>query len=540
MERIADSLRRAVEDALERIMASADFVESARNRNFLRYVVSETLAGRSGRIKAYSIGTTVFGRDDNFDPQQDAIVRIEAGRLRRALEHYYLTGGQADPLRIDLPRGSYVPKFVPMTPAPTIGRRQDGKLPTILVTAFDEEGDSMSNPGFARGFTRSLIVALTRFTDIRVMGADTALSHSSDVDLAELRQKIDVDYVLTGSCALEADRISMNALLVDARNGRSVWADRLHARPKPSEILDLRGQLADRVASVLAQPYGVIHCDRVRDADGAPPEALGSYQTVLRFYQYTRKFDPDMVDDLRVNLERIIVSEPNFAEAVACLAVLYVDIVRFDHCLTAPTVDPKQRALGLARHAVELAPNSSWARYALGLATWFCEDPDAALPILEQAHQLNPNDSMILGELGGRYVLRGQFERGAPLIEASYAMNPAQPGTYRMGLFIYHYCTGNFAEALSQAKHLSAPHVYRHMAIAAAAASVGDMPTAKAAVSAILALDPDYGQRVGPDLEGRGLTPEITRRLIAGLARAGLPGIETADIPTLENRRSKR
>ena len=67
---------------------------------FLRYIVEEALAGRADRIKAYNIATAVFGRDEEFDPQSDPIVRVEAGRLRRALERYYLTAGQDDPVRI--------------------------------------------------------------------------------------------------------------------------------------------------------------------------------------------------------------------------------------------------------------------------------------------------------------------------------------------------------------------------------------------------------------------------------------------------------
>ena len=72
--------------ALERVLVSADFDASERNRRFLRHVVEETLAGRAERIKAYNIATTVFGRDDRFDPQLNSVVRIEAGRLRRSLE----------------------------------------------------------------------------------------------------------------------------------------------------------------------------------------------------------------------------------------------------------------------------------------------------------------------------------------------------------------------------------------------------------------------------------------------------------------------
>ncbi|MFN7595172.1 MAG: hypothetical protein ACK5PT_00125, partial [Cereibacter sp.] len=71
---------------MARVLSSKDFDASDRNRRFLEYVVQEAMAGRADRIKAYSIATTVFGRNEDFDPQQDAIVRIEAGRLRRSLD----------------------------------------------------------------------------------------------------------------------------------------------------------------------------------------------------------------------------------------------------------------------------------------------------------------------------------------------------------------------------------------------------------------------------------------------------------------------
>ena len=73
--------------AVERIVDSPDFTASDRARNFLRYVVEEALSGRADRIKAFSVAIEVFGRDETFDAQNDPVVRIEAGRLRRALEH---------------------------------------------------------------------------------------------------------------------------------------------------------------------------------------------------------------------------------------------------------------------------------------------------------------------------------------------------------------------------------------------------------------------------------------------------------------------
>jgi adenylate cyclase len=100
---------------LARILASAGFDASERNRRFLRYVVEQTLAGRGDRIKAYDVAVTVFGRDDSFDPQSDPIVRIEASRLRRSLERYYLLAGRDDPVRIEVPKGGYVPAFYPQS-----------------------------------------------------------------------------------------------------------------------------------------------------------------------------------------------------------------------------------------------------------------------------------------------------------------------------------------------------------------------------------------------------------------------------------------
>src|SRR5690349_23594556 len=101
-----------IHDALHRVFASRDFVNSERKRRFLKFVVQETLAGRVDRIKAYTIAVDAFDRDPSFDPVSDPVVRIEAGRLRRCLEHYYLTSGAADRVRITIPKGGYVPQFI--------------------------------------------------------------------------------------------------------------------------------------------------------------------------------------------------------------------------------------------------------------------------------------------------------------------------------------------------------------------------------------------------------------------------------------------
>jgi hypothetical protein len=97
--------------ALARVLASPLFQGSPKLAAFLRFVVEEKLAGQSERIKGYTIGIEALGRGQNFDPQADPIVRVEAGRLRRTLDAYYVGAGIDDPMVITLPVGSYVPIF---------------------------------------------------------------------------------------------------------------------------------------------------------------------------------------------------------------------------------------------------------------------------------------------------------------------------------------------------------------------------------------------------------------------------------------------
>jgi adenylate cyclase len=119
----------AIRTQLGSILASPEFQLPERGRAFLRYIVEESLAGRAKRIKAYSIAIEVFGRDEGITPD-DPVVRIEAARLRRALERYYLVAGQSDPIRIDIPKGSYVPVFASRVPVMIESNPVEGALQT--------------------------------------------------------------------------------------------------------------------------------------------------------------------------------------------------------------------------------------------------------------------------------------------------------------------------------------------------------------------------------------------------------------------------
>jgi hypothetical protein len=108
-------------------------------RRFLDYIVGETLAGRAHQLCEYSIGISVFGRDESFEPGLDPIVRNDARRLRQKLAEYDLRSHHEDnrQVRIEIPKGGYVPVFhaVSHPSAPTPG--QGYRLSITLVRIAD-------------------------------------------------------------------------------------------------------------------------------------------------------------------------------------------------------------------------------------------------------------------------------------------------------------------------------------------------------------------------------------------------------------------
>src|SRR5512141_2217138 len=138
----SESDQKAIREQLVRILNSGPFHQSQRRQRFLEYLVNETLAGRGERLKGYNVALEVFGRPETFDPAIDPLVRIEAARLRDKLREYYEADGQNDPIRIDLPKGTYTPQIEfrhEDGPRRRIARRQaigPRQLAVFLLVAF--------------------------------------------------------------------------------------------------------------------------------------------------------------------------------------------------------------------------------------------------------------------------------------------------------------------------------------------------------------------------------------------------------------------
>lgn len=112
MEQTATISREEVCAALEKALASTQFVNSQRNQKFLRYVVEASLNNQDESLKEFAIAADVFGRDASTDSSADATVRMETSRLRTRLQEYYAGTGRNDRIVIEIPSSGYRANFL--------------------------------------------------------------------------------------------------------------------------------------------------------------------------------------------------------------------------------------------------------------------------------------------------------------------------------------------------------------------------------------------------------------------------------------------
>jgi TolB-like protein/Flp pilus assembly protein TadD len=97
---------------LEEVKASHAFAGSKRTQDFLHLVVEHALDGEVDSLRERMIGVEMFGRPVDYDTGNDSVVRVKATEVRKKLAEYYLETDRTPAVRIELPRGSYVPKFI--------------------------------------------------------------------------------------------------------------------------------------------------------------------------------------------------------------------------------------------------------------------------------------------------------------------------------------------------------------------------------------------------------------------------------------------
>jgi hypothetical protein len=154
---------------LDRIVLSKHFRNSKRYPSFLRFVVEQTLAGKTEELKERTLGVNVFARHSDYDTNADPIVRITAGEIRKRIAQYYQDPGHELELRIDLPLGSYVPHFLP---APQDGRIAEGDpiKPVALIETTTDHSLKVVGPHLTQSIISKKFISTRRLNRIFLYG----------------------------------------------------------------------------------------------------------------------------------------------------------------------------------------------------------------------------------------------------------------------------------------------------------------------------------------------------------------------------------
>jgi adenylate cyclase len=478
----------SIRDQLERILASADFCRSDRLSGFLQFIVDERLEGRGDRLKAYTIALAVFDRPSSFDPQSDPLVRIEATRLRRALERYYLTDGKLDPLVISVPKGAYVPHVAPRagepggeagavmsgeddhavarllpqaaqprwrTSAPggvlaalacavlglvlvfhTIQSPMDNHrnnaplataVPALAVLPFRSAGADEGGKRVADGLDDAVIDQLARLGDLRVLGREASQLVHSLKSAPNEPAPHNVRYFVEGSLTSQQTNATVSVRLLDGEQRQVVWSTRIPVTLS-SDVATAQVEVAAIIARTLAQPYGAIYrMDASRSGEGSRMDAQAS-ACETNFYRYRVSIAAGSNRVVRACLEETVKRAPHYATAWAMLSLVLLDDLRFGFIAGEPFAAIVKRAGDAAERAVELEPENIRALQAAMLARFFSGDIERGRDAGDRALEINPHDTEVLSEYGTRLAQTGEWARGARMLEAALAQDPLNAG----------------------------------------------------------------------------------------------------------------
>lgn len=516
---------------LEHILTSAEFKGKSMLQGFLRFVVEQTLDGRAHEIKGYTIATQVFARKEDFDPARDPIVRIQAGRLRRALERYYQTLGRDDPVRIEIPLGGYVPvihlpgaeKPGRMKPSPT-PRYPDSALPQGPSIAVMPLLNLTGEPGeeyFADGLTEELTNEIARYQDLRVVSCRSTMRRKGqDVGARELGLDLGVRFILEGSVRKEADSIKIGIRLVDTTTRVQLWGEQYRRELKADTLIALQEEISRRVAASIGSEYGIILQTLSRESRRKPPGSLETYEALLRFYHYVFVMTPEtFIDTLRA-VEEAAASDPECGLLWSLLALLYDNNYALQIC---PLETPLEKAMTFAQKGAMLEPRNQLVRTALVTLCFRISEREIFFTEVEKTLVLNPNAPAIVGYLGWMTALYGKWEEGLALLRKGMELNPLYPGWYHMAPCLHFCLMGHYTAAYHHSRQFQMPQFFWDPLLRAAAlGQLARMEEGRAAVAELLHLKPDIAV-TGPRLIRCFVKfEELVESLVGGLRKAGL------------------
>jgi len=559
--------------ALDRVLADSQFHATERHRKLLRYLVDEFFAGRSGQVKAYTIAIDVFGRPASFDPATDPIVRVEASRLRAALTQYYETAGEKERLRIELPKGNYVPHFAtsglargpsetadatetgsgqeeptdvasapvrrPRRPFGVIAAAATGLAamagafylsvverlpwqpvlsakPTIVIDVPAGSGTGGEEQRKAGDY---LIHALSQFSAIRTLapapGVDVASVTGWVASAPQVKLQGSKEYRLSVAYSADVKEHQVSWQVVDAQSNEALRAGTVKADIDNGDAQAVQEKLLARLARSLAGEEGVIVS--LEAARQLLTPSIG-YGCVLLADVAASRIDPEGLASAHACLEQSVTYQAADPDVLASLAMV---LVATGEASASPTV--AARAVKLADKAVALAPQSSQSYIAQMQARFVTGDTEAAFLSGRRAAALNPLDDAIPARLGLLLFVSGQYSEGVSLARVAEVGCEYLHRDAALTLALEDYRNGKYREALKRARQLANPADTAVNLLRIAAA--GQLGLTREATSA---LDGLHWNKVGStrsierELAARGYAPELIALLNEGLGKAGV------------------
>ena len=574
----------AVREQLRRILQSPGLQGSARRRDLLCFLIEETLEGRADQLKGFSVALAVFGRDAAFDTGADPVVRLEAGRLRRSLDSYYVDAGKEDALLITIPKGAYVPHFawrsseamvpgsgvldnseVDTNPVPVSGTDGTGSIsadrgrlmrrsvaalavlailaaaggawywlhprapvvasdrgPTVIVLPFESSGDGDDIDLIASGMTQELITALMRFPDFRLYSLSDSFRQGENAASVDLGRQLGVTYVVKGSVQSSAGKLRLRGQLADAASGEVLWSGSYDREPTTSNLLEVQDELTTAIATELGEPFGVVnHATAWRLNRGVAP-SMPSYACILRAYAYRRTYDDALFAPALACLEAAVVRNPDYADAWAMLGWLHLDAVRQDMVTAAEHPAQMAAAFDAAAHALDLDPQNQRGLEALAAITFANGDFVESDRLQREALALNPYDPETLAQFGWRLAVRGEWDEGLPFLNEAIARSANPPGWYFHLISAHDYLEGDYAAALAAAERSAKVGSAVGLSLAAIShAKLGDMAAARDDLAAMAEAWPLLARDPAAAYRSFQADESIIDPLVEGLRAAG-------------------
>jgi serine/threonine-protein kinase len=492
----------AVREELERVVASPRFATAGRLPLLLRHLVETTLAGQSERLKEAVLGIEFFQRGSDFDSRLDPIVRVEARRLRARLEEYYSGEGANDPVRIEIPRGTYVPVFQEAAPeiAPATAVQADAEARvenaaqenaaapalepsvvtvkrsrrwlyialvsfvavaaagfwswkarsdmrethTIAVLPFANLTGDAANDYVGDGMTEELIDALSRLQGLRVTSRGVAFQYKGrNMDPREVGRLLNVHDVMEGSVRQAGARIRVTARLMDAEGGFQIWSGSFDRQSK--DIFDLQREIAESIAGALRVPLGVRGQPALSPRYTANIEVYNLYLKSRALMNVYTEGSMLRAVDLLDEAARL---DPGYAPAHAGLANLYTLLAYYR---AVPSQEPWNRAMEEARRALQIDPNLAEAHSALGFVQgWRRHEWADAEREFQRALALNPDsaDAHLLHAVGG-LLPQARFDEALAEFDRAHDLDPGNVMTAYTHAFAL-LAAGRYQEAVSQ------------------------------------------------------------------------------------------